>query len=761
MNVFDLVARLTLDAKAYENGLKQQSTNTSSFGTKMGGAFSTMAKVGVTAMATLTAEIGAGTKKLIDGVSAVAEYGDNIDKMSQKMGMSSTAYQEWDFILQHSGSSMEAMKASMKTLANSAQSNSEAFERLGISQQQIANLSQEELFGEVIKGLQNVEDTTERTYLSGQLLGRGATELGALLNTSAEDTEKMRQSVHDLGGVMSETAVKDAARFQDSLQDAQYAINGLKNNLLSQLLPSFSDVIDGFTELVSGTGDGFKKIEDGIRKAINNLTKMLPKFLEIGKSIITSLAKGLVQNLPDIIKTLADLAIDIIHSIVEILPDIIKAIMTVIPMLIQSLAEALPDIIKEIARAIPIIIDAILNALPTIIEALLTALPDIMIAIIEALPDIFEGIATAIIDNFPAILEAIGKGFLKILEKLGEFFAQLVGITDEEGDGILDDIGDWFVNLFVKIGEWFKGIIDSVAKFFTDVWNKIKKFFTDTWNNIVGFFTNIVNKVNSFFTDTWNKVTGFFTNVWNGVTTSLNNLWNNITGWFTNLWNRISGFVSDAWNWGVNMVKNIWNGFTSWASNVWNNITSWFSNLWSSITNVFSNAWEVGKNIVVGIWNGIADWFSWLWDRISGFFDDIWQGIKDFFGIQSPSKQMAWIGNMLVQGLGNGIEDNAPKVLGTMENLAEDMNDIMDGMSGDIALNAVGTVESGVKSREDQLQEQLVNVTALLERYLPYIAMPQELQLDNKVIAGRLAPSMDNEFAGMQTRQNRGVVAWT
>ena len=84
----------------------------------------------------------------------------------------------------------------MKTLANAATTNSAAFKELGISQKDLANMSQEQLFEATIAGLQNVEDTTQRTYLAGKLLGKGATELGALLNTSAEETQAMRDRVH-------------------------------------------------------------------------------------------------------------------------------------------------------------------------------------------------------------------------------------------------------------------------------------------------------------------------------------------------------------------------------------------------------------------------------------------------------------------------------------------------------------------------------------------------------------------------------------
>ena len=133
-----------------------------------------------------TAALGAGTA-LTSAASGVASYGDNIDKMSQKMNMTAEAYQEWDAVMQHSGTSMESMKASMKTLANAAETNNKAFKEIGITEKDLQTLNQQELFEKTIAGLQNMTDDTQRTYVAGKLLGKGATELGALLNTSAAD----------------------------------------------------------------------------------------------------------------------------------------------------------------------------------------------------------------------------------------------------------------------------------------------------------------------------------------------------------------------------------------------------------------------------------------------------------------------------------------------------------------------------------------------------------------------------------------------
>ncbi len=99
--------------------------------------------------------------------------------------------------------------------------------------------------------------------MAGQLLGRGATELGPLLNTSAEDVEAMRQKLHDMGAVMSDEAVKNSATFQDSLTDLKAAFSGASNGLAAELLPNLTKMMDGITDFIAD--GGLQKIIDGFK----------------------------------------------------------------------------------------------------------------------------------------------------------------------------------------------------------------------------------------------------------------------------------------------------------------------------------------------------------------------------------------------------------------------------------------------------------------------------------------------------------------
>ena len=442
----------------------------------------------------------------------MADYGDNIDKMSQKMGMSAEGYQEWDFIMQHCGTSMETMKASMKTLANAASTGSEAFDQLGISQEQIANMSQEELFNATIAALQNVEDETTRTYLAGQTLGRGATELGALLNTSAEDTEAMRQQVHDLGGVMSDDAVKAAAAYKDSLQNLQTSISGLKNNMSAELLPAVTQVMDGLTLIFSG-GDmdaGMEMIGQGIDELAAKLEEILPKFLELGSQIIMKIAEVIIENLPTLIDSGMSIINELIAGIIEALPQLLEAGMQIITGLVDATLQNLPMLVQvalqmlltlaqgitdQLPTLIPAIIDVVLQVVNTLIENLpmliegaiqlflgiVTGLIQALPQIIAALPMLIDSIINALIDSIPLLIECGVELFLALIENLPAIIVAIVKAAPQ----IVQALVRGFLELAVRLKETGTKLMEKLKEGLTSMLSNLVSAAKDLGKNIV------------------------------------------------------------------------------------------------------------------------------------------------------------------------------------------------------------------------------------------------------------------------------------
>lgn len=428
MNVFDLVAKLVLDSSEYDKGLDESEEKASGFGDKLKGALATGAKVGGAALAAAGTAAAALGKELVEGVGNLATYGDNIDKMSQKLGMSREAYQEWDAIMQHSGTSIESMSASMKTMSAAAESGSDAFEKLGISQDEVANLSKEDLFSRVISGLQGMEEGTERTYIASQLLGRGATELGALLNTSAEDTEAMRQRVHELGGVMSDEAVQSAAAYQDSLQDMQTAMTGLKNGILADFLPSFTMVMDGLTEIFSGdSGTGVGMIKEGITSIGETITEALPEIVSKGGEIVSGLLQAIMDGLPMFLDTGFQILGQMISGISANLPNILSTIISVATQMLSSLIQRLPEFLAMGIELIASLVIGIIQSIPDVVSGIGEILQSAWDAFVNydwlsLGKSIIDGIVSGITNFGGAIWDALSGAVSGAFEGVKNFF---------------------------------------------------------------------------------------------------------------------------------------------------------------------------------------------------------------------------------------------------------------------------------------------------------------------------------------------------
>lgn len=431
----------------------------------------TLADLAASAIKTAASAISDTAQEMITGA---AEYGDTIDKMSQKMGMSSDAYQEWDFVLQHCGASIESLKPAMKTLATAAESGSDAFAQLGISQEQIAGMSQEQLFDATIAGLQNVTDETQRTYLAGKLLGRGATELGPLLNTSADDVADMRAQVHDLGGVMGSDAVKAAAAYQDSLQNMQYAFSGLKNNISGELLPTLTLIMDGVTKMLTGGGDEVAAaVGDLVVSLSGQLTAQAPRMMSVALTFIAALVTGLLSALPDLTGTSVELVGALLLGIAEQLPGIIVAAATAvqgiadkitspesITLLVQAAVQILLALANGLVGALPELIDTIPIIITNLVDAVLASLPEI----VEAGLQIIIALASGIITNSGHVLAVVPKLIVALVHAFGSYVSSVAGIGKAIVDGIRKGITEQWQRLKADVSNLFTGLVDWIKK---------------------------------------------------------------------------------------------------------------------------------------------------------------------------------------------------------------------------------------------------------------------------------------------------------
>ena len=418
------------------------------------------------------AGIGAAISTAIGKVGDLAAMGDTIDKQSQKIGISAKAYQEWDAVLQHSGTSISAMQGAMKKLTSEAASGSDAFQKLGISQEEAMSLSQEDLFGRVIEGLQGMEGGTERAALAQELLGRSAQEMAALLNTSAEDTQAMKDRVNELGGVMSDDAVKSAAAYQDALQDMQTAMAGFGRGLVADFLGPFTEIMDGITTIFSGDAEGgVGKIVDGISGIGEAIVNGVPEIAAHAAELVTGVAGAIADGLPGFVAQGTEMVANAATGFIEGLPEMITSAGELVTQVINYLMENGPQMLEQGVNMVTQIAGGIVQNLPAIVTAIVSVIAQILASIGEHLPEILQkGIE---------LLGQLLAGIVQAIPKIpGEITKVINGIKGEFEKFNWKDIGDKIIEgiktgLTSAAGKLKEAALDAAKKAF----QAVKDFF--------------------------------------------------------------------------------------------------------------------------------------------------------------------------------------------------------------------------------------------------------------------------------------------
>lgn len=482
-----------------------------SAGGKLGSALGTAAKVGAGAITAATAALAAGGAAFVKSSNEVAQYGDSVDKMSQKLGLSAKSYQEWDYVMQLAGTDMGSMTTGLKTLTNKlddAKNGSDEargmFEKLGISMEDINTMSREDLFAKTIEGFQGMADSTDRAALANDLFGKSGQNLAPLFNQSAEATKGLIEQANQYGMIMSGDAVKASADFEDALTRMQSTMTGAKNALIAEFLPSLTSMMDGVSMLVSGDKNGFDKISEGVDELVKNITDAAPKLLDAGVEIVESFAKAIIDNLPKLIETGLPIIMKLADAIIENLPALLDAAVQIILQIATGIAEALPELIPTIVDTILFIVDSLIDNVDLLVDASIALILGLAEGLINALPKLIEKapeivikLTEAIIRNVPKIVEASAKLIAMLVTGLVKSYSSLI----KAGADALQKIKEGFS--VEKALTWGKDLIDNFIRGIKSKWNDLKnavKDMAETVKSYIGFSEPEVGPLSNFHT---------------------------------------------------------------------------------------------------------------------------------------------------------------------------------------------------------------------------------------------------------------------
>lgn len=548
----------------------------------------------------------------------------------------------------------------------------------------LGDLSQDERTN-AINNIFNKTDLNAVNALLASTTGR-FDELSAQLDDCAG-------AAADMAGTMEAGLAGTTRSFESAMEGMQIEVGSIFADFKQTLMSDSIEVIRNFTNNLREAGGDWGKIGEAIGQALSEIIMMvgnyLPQIVDMGMQIIQTLGSALMDNLDVLIEAATSIIMTLLNGVVSALPALVEAAAQIVVTLATGIGQSLPTLIPAIVQAVTTIVQTLADNLPLILEAALQlvtglaqGLLDAIPVLVEALPSIITAIVDFVIGAIPQIIDAGIQLLTSLISALPEIITAIVAAIPQIIDGLVTAVLGSIPQLIDAGVKLLISLIQNLPQIITTVVAAIPQIVTSLVNAIVGNIDKIILAGVQLF-----------------------------VALITNLPKIIVEIVKAV----PQIIAAIVKGFASGASQMA----------------------SIGLNLIKGIWNGIGDAMSWLWGKVSGFCSDLMGKIKGFFGIHSPSTEMAWIGEMLVEGLAGSIEDNSGEAIkaaeglsegisGVMENLAEEMKtsiptdfhmdadasvrSVTDGMTGVAGAQASGfgpliTIQQMIVRSEDDIRK--------------------------------------------------------
>lgn len=318
---------------------------------------------------------------------------------------------------------------------------------------------------------------------------------------------------------------------------------------------------------------------------------------------------------------------------------------------IEQLCNNVVDAFQDVLTNITPVIENIISALPTALNALLATVGDLLPTLLDTVVDLFSQVLTTLLTMIPKLVPAIIEAVMTIVNTLIENLPLLVDAAVQIVVSLVQGIGSALPQLIPAAVEAIITIVQSLIE-------NLPMILDAALQLIMGLAE--------------------------GLLAALPTLIEQLPAIILGLVDFFIGAIPQIIEVGVKLLIALVQNLPAIIVEIVKAVPQIIVGLVSAFGQGVGQLAEVGGNLVRGLWQGIQSLASWLWNKVSGWISSIWDGICDFFGIHSPSDEMAWVGEMLVKGLSGALDTSGKDAVKSAQHMADDINGVMHGLANDI-----------------------------------------------------------------------------
>lgn len=267
-----------------------------------------------------------------------------------------------------------------------------------------------------------------------------------------EGAGMMRDFVQEATAIMSDLT---AAVKEGGFDGLVNALGDALARAVEKIVEYVPRLVEGGVKIVSSLVQGLADAAPQIAQAATSLISVLiggilsiiTDLVELGGELIIALCEGLAANADSIVQTIVTGLVGLVNKIVEYVPKLIKAGTELLNALVQGILDALPTLIKAIPELIESLIVGLQKTLPMLVECvgeliagIVEALPELINTLLEALPEIIQMLIDTLLELTPVLIEAVITIITALVDALPQIIQSIIAVLPSLIDTIISGV---------------------------------------------------------------------------------------------------------------------------------------------------------------------------------------------------------------------------------------------------------------------------------------------------------------------------------
>lgn len=498
MDVFDLVAKISLDSSSYEQGLSRAKSSAASFGNIFkANIASDLVMKGFNGLVSGAKAAGSGLKSLVE--SATSSFGNyqqmvgGVQKLYGNMGMSLDDYAksvgkssssvkgEWEALGKAQNTVLKNAKNAYRTAGMSANSYMETatqfsaslIKSLGGDTQKAADQTDKAMvaisdnfntFGGNIEDVINAYKGFSKqnyTMLDNLKLGYGGTktEMEKLISDANDYAKSIGQA-----GDLSINSFSDVVEAIDLIQQKQHIAGTTAREASTTLEGSMGQMQAAWENLKTSIGSG-----KDLGQNVSNLVDTIVGYTDKGGEHV----KGYLDNLMPVIETALKGIGDLVEKAAPVIAEKVPALIeSVVPPMLSALGTLASTIITNLPSIVKSIEDAMSNSFGSMFDpsAITSKVSDLIGSLSNAITSILPGIITigaeiltALVQGLASNADTILNGAAQIISALGNGIIQNLPMLVTAAVQLLQAFTDYMTQNQAQMQSGLAQIVDAIV----------------------------------------------------------------------------------------------------------------------------------------------------------------------------------------------------------------------------------------------------------------------------------------------------------